>query len=61
MSLEAMGALLLALVAVFALGRLWFCLVEAALERIRRLLLRRREPPPWHPLPPEEPEDGEDP
>lgn len=57
MSLGALGAFALFLVAVFLFGRLWFCLVEAVLDRIRRLFSRRKEPPAWHPLPPEEDRD----
>ena len=48
------GAFLVVLVAVFAAGSLWFHLVEGALDRLRRLLLGRREPPAWHTLPEEE-------
>lgn len=57
MSLGALGAFALVLVVVFLFGQLWFHLVEAILGRLRRLLSRRREPPAWHPLPPEEDQD----
>ena len=57
MSLGALGAFALFLVAVFLFGLLWFHLVEAVLDRIRRLFSRRKEPPSWHPLPPEEDRD----
>ena len=49
-----MGALLLLLVAVFVFGNLWFHFVEAILNRIKRLFPRRKEPPAWHTLPPDE-------
>ena len=54
MPLGAIGAFLLVLAAVFLFGRLWFSAVEALLERLRRLFRPRKEPPAWHPLPPEE-------
>lgn len=57
MSLGALGAFALLLVVVFLFGQLWFHLVEAILSRIKRLFSRRREPPAWHPLPPEEDQD----
>ena len=57
MSWGALGAFALVLVAVFLFGQLWFRLVEAVLDRIRRLFPRRGEPPAWHPLPPEEDQD----
>lgn len=57
MSLGALGAFALVLVVVFLFGQLWFHLVEAILSRIKRLFSRRREPPAWHPLPPEEDQD----
>lgn len=56
MALREIGAVLLALVAIFAVGQLWFHLVEAVLERIKNLFRGRKDPPTWHPLPPE----GED-
>ena len=49
-----MGALLLLLVVVFVFGNLWFHFVEAILNRIKRLFTRRKEPPAWHTLPPDE-------
>lgn len=57
MSLGALGAFALVLVVVFLFGQLWFHLVETILSRIKRLFFRRREPPAWHPLPPEEDQD----
>lgn len=50
MPLKELGALLLLLVVVFALGNLWFHMVEGGLGRIKGLFLRRKEPPAWHPL-----------
>ena len=47
------GAFLLVLVILFALGQGWFHLVEAVLEKVRRLF-RPKDPPAWHPLPEEE-------
>lgn len=54
MSLGAVGAFLLVLIVVFVIGNLWFHFVESLLERIKRLLTSRRDPPAWHPLPPDE-------
>ena len=54
MSLGAIGAFLIVLVVVFAFGNLWFHLVEGVLGRIKSLFIRRKDPPAWHPLPPEE-------
>ena len=56
MSVLEMGAFLAVLFAVFAFANLWFHLVEGLLAGIRRLLLGRRPPKPWHPLPPDPPE-----
>ncbi|MDR3729491.1 MAG: hypothetical protein Q3X94_06895 [Oscillospiraceae bacterium] len=57
MSLGAIGAFLIVLVAVFVFGNLWFHLVEWVLGRIKGLFTRRKDPPAWHPLPPEEQDD----
>lgn len=57
MPLGAIGAFCLVLVVIFIVGNLWFHFVESILDRIRRLFTRRREPPAWHPLPPEEETD----
>ena len=54
-SLGHLGALLLALVVLFAVGRLWYALVETVKDALARRLLPRKEKP-WHPLPPEEKE-----
>ena len=53
------GAFLLILVVVFLVGNIWFHLVESLLDRIRSLFTRHKEPPAWHPLPPEQ-EDKQD-
>lgn len=50
----AVGAFLLVLMVVFVIGNLWFHFVESLLERIKRLLTSRRDPPAWHPLPTDE-------
>lgn len=53
LSLEQVGAVLLALVILFAAGRLWYALVEMVKDAIaRRFFSGKREP--WHPLPPDE-------
>ncbi len=49
------GAFLLFLVIVFVFGNLWFRFIEAILKRLKKLFSRHREPPPWHPLPPDNP------
>lgn len=54
MSLGAVGAFLLVLIVVFVIGNLWLHFVESLLERIKHLLTSRRDPPAWHPLPPDE-------
>ena len=48
------GDFLLVLVAVFLFGNLWFHFVETILNRIKKLFTRRKEPPAWHTLPPDE-------
>ena len=59
MSLGAVGAFLVVLVAVFVFGRLWFALVETAKDAVaRRFFSGKREP--WHPLPPEQEEPHDD-
>ena len=58
MPLREIGAVLLVLVVILVLGNLWFHLVEGVLGRIKGLFSRHREPPAWHPLPPDE-EDGD--
>lgn len=57
MSLGAIGAFLVVLLLVFVVGNLWFHLVEGVLERIKGLFRGRKEPPAWHPLPPEQEDD----
>ena len=59
LSLEQVGAVLLALVILFAAGRLWYALVEMVKDAIaRRFFSGKREP--WHPLPPEQEEPHDD-
>ena len=48
------GALLLFLAAVLLLGNLWFHFIEAILRQIKKLFTRRKNPPTWHTLPPDE-------
>ena len=61
MSLGAVGAFLVVLVAVFVFGRLWFHLVESLLGLVRRLFTRHKDPSAWHPLPPDEGDSGDGP
>ena len=60
MSLGALGAFLVVLVVVFVFGTLWFHLVEAVLNCVKRLFTRHHNPPAWHPLPPEQEEQSDD-
>ena len=55
LSLGQLGAFLLALAAIFVVGRLWFALVETVKDALVRRLFPRKEEP-WHPLPPDEKE-----
>ena len=55
LSLGQLGAVLLALAAIFVVGRLWFALVETVKDALVRRLFPRKEEP-WHPLPPDEKE-----
>lgn len=55
MPLQDLGAILLLLVVILVIGNLWFHFVEGVLGWFRRLTCRK-DPPAWHPLPP----DGED-
>ena len=60
LSLEQVGAVLLALVILFAAGRLWYALVEMVKDAsARRFFSGKREP--WHPLPPDEGDSGDGP
>ena len=59
MPLGEIGAFPLVVAAVFILGNLWFQFVEAVLSRIKKLFTRRKQPPAWHTLPPDE-EDRKD-
>lgn len=54
MTLKEIGTLLLFLVGLLIFGNLWFHLVESILAGIKRLFMRGKTPPPWHPLPPEQ-------
>ena len=54
MPLGEIGAFLLVLVAALIFGNLWFQFVETILSRIKKLFTRRKEPPAWHTLPPDE-------
>ena len=58
--MDGMGVFLLLLAAIFILGNLWFHLVEAMLDWIKRLLQRHREPPAWHPFPEREEDEPRD-
>ena len=55
MPIGEIGAFLLFLVGVFVFGNLWFRFIETILKRLKKLFSRHREPPPWHPLPPDSP------
>ena len=57
MPLGEIGALLLFLVVVSISGELWFHLIETIVSRIGKWSTRRKKPPAWHTLPPDE-EDG---
>ena len=56
MTLGAIVAFLLLLVAAFIFGNLWFHFVEAILGFLKRLFTRRQKPQAWHPLPSDEEE-----
>ena len=58
MLLREVGAILILMIIVVAVGNLWFHFVESILNKIRNLIFPHREPPAWHPLPPEEDEKG---
>lgn len=55
----AIAAFLLVLVVICIAGNLWFHFVESLLDRMGKLLNRRKDPPVWHSLP-QEPEDPHD-
>lgn len=57
MSLGTIGAFLVVLLLVFVVGNLWFHLVEGVLKWLKGLFRGRKEPPAWHPLPPEQEDD----
>ena len=54
MSWGQIGAVLIALVVVFIVGHLWFHIVEGVLGGLKRLFSRKKEPPAWHTLPPDQ-------
>ena len=53
MPLKEIGIVLLVLIVIFLFGQLWFHLVEAVLNSIKKLFNRCRKPPAWHPFPSE--------
>lgn len=55
-----LGAILLVLVAVVIVSNLWFHTVESLLDRLKGLFSRRKDPPAWHPLEPEQEERDDD-
>ncbi len=57
MTLKEIGIVLLVLIVIFLFGRLWFHLVEAVLNRIKKLFTHHRKPPAWHPFPSEKDEE----
>lgn len=57
MSLGAIGAVLVVLVAVFIVGHIWFHIVEGVLDGLKRLF-GKKGADTWHPLPQEQ-EKGE--
>ena len=59
MSWGGIGAVLIVLVIVFIIGQVWFYLVEGALGGLKRLSFRKKQPPAWHPLPPEQQKEDE--
>lgn len=54
------GAVLVVLVIVFAVGNLWFHFVEAILKQLKKWFFRSKKPTAWHTLPSDsEPEEEE--
>lgn len=53
------GAVLAVLAVLFIAGHVWFHMVEGVLGGLKRLFSRRKEPPAWHPLPPEQEKEDE--
>ena len=53
------GGIFLFLLAMVIIGNLWFHFVESVLGRIKRLFSRRKDPPAWHPLPPDKEEQND--
>lgn len=60
LSLEQVGAVLLALVILFAAGHLWYALVEMVKDAIARRFFSWKTGA-WHPLPPDEGDSGDGP
>lgn len=60
MPLKEIGGFFLLLVVIFVVGNVWFHLVEWVLGRIKGLFSRNRQPPAWHPLPPEQKDEHEE-
>ena len=54
MPLGEIGAILLFLLVVFIFGNLWFHFIETILRWIKKLFSRRKKPPVWHTLSPDE-------
>ncbi len=60
MPLGELGGIVLTLTIMVVIGSLWFHMVEGLVGWIKGLFTRRREPPAWHPLAPEdEKKDGD--
>ena len=60
MPFREVGAILLVLTAMVIAANLWFHTVESVLDWFKRLFSRRKDPPAWHPLEPEQEEQDND-
>lgn len=60
MPVGKIAVILLFLTVAVVFGNLWFHLVESALEFLKRPFARRKEPPSWHPLPPDQEDEKND-
>ena len=58
---KEIGAILLFLTVIVIFGNLWFSFIEAILKKVKALFTCHREPPAWHPLPPDQEERREEP
>ena len=58
MLLREVGAILILMIIVVAVGNLWFHFVESILNKILNLIFPHREPSACHLRPPEEDEKG---